>query len=449
MNDNNYAATLEEWSIWLETVLQPSTLKQLAAIVGMGLLAWLAVYAVRKYWQRRVFTVEMGPPVMLGVRNYDGLLFPALWFTLTYISSLLMQVPVRQSIFRVAMPIILALVLIRTGAIVLRTTLGAGRRWVRVLEQTVSWTVWISMVLWVTGLLPWFLEYLNTTAIKFGPINTTLLGLLLGSVSVVASLLLALWVASLVEARLLRDAHGSTLSLRKIISNAIRGVLLFLALLFGLRAANIDLTAFSVFGGALGVGIGLGLQKIAANYVSGFVVLLERSIRVGDMIKVDGFDGRVIDISARFTRLRSHSGVDAILPNDMLVNQRVENSSTDQHRVWIWFPVTVSFDSDIALVQRLLVDVALGQERVLRDPPPAAHLHALGDNGMDFRLGFWIADPEKSTLSLRTAINIGILRTLNEHKIEIPYPQRTVRVQMPQAAAGSQATLFANDEPGA
>ena len=215
---------------------------------------------------------------------------------------------------------------------------------------------------------------------------------------------------------------------------------LLLALVTGLKVIDIDLTAFSVFGGALGVGIGLGLQKLAANYVSGFVVLLERSVRIGDMIKVDNFEGRVTDISARFTRLRSISGVESILPNDMLVNLRVENSSLIDPRVWQWLAVTVGYDSDVELVQRLLVDAAMQQPRVQRDPPPAANLYAFGDNGLEFRLGFWIADPENSTMALRSAINLQILRSLRDNGIEIPYPQRVLRTldKQPDATVDSE-----------
>ena len=149
---------------------------------------------------------------------------------------------------------------------------------------------------------------------------------------------------------MLRDATGSTLSLRKIGSNVIRALLLFLALMLGLDAVNIDLTVFPVFGGALGVGSGLGLQKLVANYVSGFVILLERSVHIGDVIKVDNCEGRVTDISARFTRVRLVTGVEAILPNDMLVNLRVENSSLSDTLVWHWLPVTVGYGSDVDLV---------------------------------------------------------------------------------------------------
>ena len=358
------------------------------------------------------------------------MLFPFIWLGIAYLASLLMHVAVRASLFRIALPIIAALVVIRTVARVVRRLWG-HTHWVKVLEQTVSWIIWMGVALWATGLLPDLLNFLDSVKIKIGAINTSVLSLLLGAFFVAVALVAALWFSSLIEARLLRGAVGSSLSLRKIGSNMIRAGLLFVAVLLALEIVNIDLTAFSVFGGALGVGIGLGLQKLAANYVSGFVVLLERSVRIGDVIKVDNFEGRVTDITARFTSLRSVTGIEAILPNDMLVNQRVENSSLIDTRVWHWLPVTVSYGSDVELVRRLLVEAAATQSRVAREPEPAAFLHAFGDNGLEFRLGIWVIDPEKSMTPLRSAINLHIWRGLRAHGIQIAHPQRVLHTVAP------------------
>ena len=448
LNDQFFNLPVDEWFEWLQQVMQPATLKQLGVIVGLGAAAWMLVRLLRtmlvKGSSARLQEQEPGgrlyeESLFLGAKDYDGVLFPILWLGFTSLASHVMRVPVRASLFRIALPVILALVVIRTIVKIVHRLWGE-HRWVKLLEQTVSWIVWACVVLWASGLLPDLLQFLDDIKIRFGAINTTLLNLLFGVVFVVGSLIGALWVSSVIEARLLRHATGSGLSLRKIISNGIRALLLFLALVTGLKVIDIDLTAFSVFGGALGVGIGLGLQKLAANYVSGFVVLLERSVRIGDMIKVDNFEGRVTDISARFTRLRSTSGVESILPNDMLVNLRVENSSLIDPRVWQWLAVTVGYDSDVELVQRLLVDAAMQQPRVQRDPPPAANLYAFGDNGLEFRLGFWIADPENSTMALRSAINLQILRSLRDNGIEIPYPQRVLRTldKQPDATVDSE-----------
>ena len=427
MNQNANGLVFEEWAQWLEQLQQPGTFKQVVVISALGLLSLAAVYVLRKLMIRWFGLEQEHTTVTLGRRSYDGLLFPSLWLASTYAASLVMRVPLRFSLFRLALAAIFALLVIRALVKILRLTFKEWR-WARVLERTVSWVIWIGVVLWISGLLPLLLQQLDEMQIRVGSFKTSVLGLLFAPVTVVMALLLSLWLASLIESRLLRSATGSTLSLRKIMSNALRVLLLLLGLLVGLRAVDIDLTALSVFGGALGVGVGLGLQKLASNYVSGYVVLAERSVRIGDYIKVDGFTGTVTNITARYTVLRDLTGVEAILPNDMLVNQRVENSSLSDSQVWQTVSITVGYGSDVDLVQSLLVEAALSQERVLRAPGPVAGLRNFGADGLDFSLGFWIADPEISTISLRSEICKHVLRSMAQHNIDIPYPQRVLHI---------------------
>jgi small-conductance mechanosensitive channel len=195
---------------------------------------------------------------------------------------------------------------------------------------------------------------------------------------------------------------------------------------------GIDLTALSVLGGAIGVGIGFGLQKLAANYVSGFVILAERSMRIGDNVRVDGFEGRITDINARYTVIRSLAGRESIVPNEILITNRVENLSLADTRVWLSTVVGVAYNSDVDLVRRLLTDAALAHARVLRDPEPSASLSSFGADGLEFTLGYWIDDPENGQLNLRSEINLAILKALRENGVEIPYPQRVVHMKSSQ-----------------
>ena len=448
MNQDTNGLFFEEWMQWLNQAQQPAMLKQLAVIVALGLLSLLLVYLVRKLSSKWLSDEQQRATVTLGKRNFDGLLFPALWLVLTYTASHGTYATVRYSLFRLALPAILALLLIRTLVKILRLTFREWR-WIRVLERTVSWVIWIGVVLWISGLLPMLLQLLDGMQIRIGSIKTNVLALVFAPVTVVLALLVSLWLASLLEARLLRDATGSTLSLRKIISNAARALLLLVGLLVGLHAVDIDLTALSVFGGALGVGVGLGLQKLASNYVSGFVVLAERSVRIGDYVKIDGFEGTITDITARYTVLHSWNGVEAILPNDMLVNQRVENRSLSDLRVWHSVTVTVGYGNDVDLVQSLLLEAALSQPRVLRDPAPLANLENFGVDGLDFRLGFWITDPENGTGLLRSEICKHILRSLDLHQISIPYPQRVLHIaegQMLPVALQAASAVSASEQ---
>ena len=265
-----------------------------------------------------------------------------------------------------------------------------------------------------------------------------------GALTAGAVLILTLWASSAIESRLLSSATGSQLSLRKAISNATRALLMFVGLLVALSVVGIDLTALSVLGGAIGVGIGFGLQKLAANYISGFVILAERSMRIGDNVRVDGFEGRISNINARFTQIRSVTGRESIVPNEMMITSRVENLSLADSKVWQSTVVCVAYDSDVDLVLRLLRAAAVQQERVLRDPDVSVSLSAFGADGLEFTVGYWIADPENGQLNLRSLINLEILRALREHRIDISYPQRVLHVTAANAATSAMASGLAS-----
>jgi small-conductance mechanosensitive channel len=217
--------------------------------------------------------------------------------------------------------------------------------------------------------------------------------------------------------------------MRKIMASGIRAMLILFGLLFALSAVGVDLTALSVLGGALGVGLGLGLQKLAANYVSGFVILFERSVRIGDSVKIDGFEGRVSDIKTRYTLIRALNGREAIIPNEKLITERVENLSLADPKVLVSSVLIVGYDSDVMQVQTILCKAALGHTRVLADPEPVAHLTQFAPDGLEFTLLFWINDPDNGQMNVKSHINVEILHALRAAGIKLPYPQRVVHMQ--------------------
>ena len=253
----------------------------------------------------------------------------------------------------------------------------------------------------------------------------TLLGLLTSTLHALVVLVLALWASAALEKRILRQTLGD-LSMRKAAANVVRAGLLLLGLMFALSTLGVDLTALSVLGGALGVGIGFGLQKLAANYISGFVILLERSLRIGDMVQVDGFEGVVTDITTRFTSLRALDGRESIVPNEMIITQRIENSSLADSRITLTLPVTVGPQSDVALVQKIMCSAANHSDKVLADPAPAAFLRSFVPDGLEFVLVVWIADPASGQLGVRSAVNQAILKGLQAEGIELARPSTLV-----------------------
>jgi small-conductance mechanosensitive channel len=408
---------------WMATLTQPAALSELAALATCGVVAWvLATLVCRAVGTR-------GPgSVMFGRRIVDGVLFPLLLLCLAYVARGLLAQWLPLAVFKIALPVLISLLVIRIGVKVLQAAFSETPL-IRLLERTISWVAWLAMVLWVSGLLPVLLEELDQITWKVSGSTLSARNLLEGVLTAGAVLIFTLWISSLIEVRLLRSATGDELSLRKAASNATRAILMFVGLLVAVSAVGIDLTALSVLGGAVGVGIGFGLQKLAANYVSGFVILAERSMRIGDNVRVDNFEGSITQINARYTVIRSLTGRESIVPNEMLITSRVENLSLADAKVWQSTVVSVAYESDVDRVIALLQQASLNHERVLRDPAPSVALSSFGTDGLEFTVGYWIADPENGSLNLKSLINLDILRLLRENQIEIPYPQRVVHTR--------------------
>jgi small-conductance mechanosensitive channel len=388
----------------------------LALCVG---LAWLAVVGLRKSIGRSERSI------WFGRNDLDGVLFPLVLLCLGFAARIVVDRYINAAVLTLAIPVLVALVAIRTGVKVLQVAF-AQALWVRALEHTLSWVAWVAMVMWVSGLLPMVLHELDQISWKVGGSQLSVRNILEGIVSASAVLIITLWISSGIESRLLRSATGDALSLRKAVSNATRALLLFLGLILALSIVGIDLTALSVLGGAVGVGIGFGLQKLAANYVSGFVILAERSLRIGDHVRVDGFEGMVTEINARFTVVRSQTGRESIVPNEMLVSSRVENLSLADSVVYQSTKVQVGYDSDVAQVIALLTQAALAQPRVLRDPEPSVQLSEFAPDGLEFTVVYWINDLQNGQGNLRSDINMAILAALRQNSIVIPFPQQVV-----------------------
>lgn len=411
-------ARVDDLSDWLTTLGQPATLVELGALLLCVLLAWALVWATK-----RALQTTDSSSIWFGRRLVDGVMFPFVLLCLAYGARLLLSHWVAVAAFRIALPALVALLVIRVGVKVLQVAFHEAPA-VRVLERTISWAAWIAMVLWVSGLLPVLLEELDQIHWKIGGATLSLRTVIEGSLTAGVVLILSLWVSAGIESRLLRSATGGDLSLRKAVSNAVRALLMLIGLLVALTAVGIDLTALSVLGGAVGVGIGLGLQKLASSYVSGFVILAERSVRIGDSVRVDNFEGVVTDINARYTVVRSLTGRESIVPNEMFIVNRVENLSLSDRTLWQSTVLQVAYDSDVDLVMRLLQDAVLAQPRVLRDPPPAVALSAFGPEGLEFTVAYWIGDPEHGQLSIRSDVNLAVLRSLRAHGIQVPPPLR-------------------------
>jgi small-conductance mechanosensitive channel len=402
---------------WLQTEVQPLLLKELALLGIALLLSWLISYQLSRFATQT--------SVLFGRGVIDGVLFPMAALALAYVAQVVFLKHQTPMLFKLAIPVLLSLALIRLSARVLMAVFPVSPL-AQLTERLISWLAWGVAVLWITDLLPLVAQELAQIKLSFGKVRLDLRTLLEGVLSCGLVLMLSLWLSATIEQRLLSQAV-SDLSMRKVATNLLRAVLLLVGSLFALSAVGVDLTALSVLGGAFGVGLGLGLQKLAANYVSGFVVLVERSVRIGDYIKVDGLEGRVTDIKTRYTLLRDPSGRESIIPNEMLLTQRVDNLSLSDPQIAVHCTYALGVDVDIEQVLSLLSLAALQSDRVLRDPPPNAFLSKVESAGLEFTLVSWVSDPEAGYLKTRSQINTAVVQALRQAGIELPKaPQQLV-----------------------
>lgn len=321
------------------------------------------------------------------------------------------------------------MILIRVALAVFHSAIPSNRFSER-MESSLSAALWGAFLLWASGIDDLIITWLRGLQFSVGSARLSLYTVLTGLLWVGIMVVGALWLSRYIDTRL-RGSVRLDPNLKIVLSKIARTILLVLSVLIALPLVGIDLTVLSVFGGALGVGLGFGLQKIASNYVSGFIILGDRSVRPGDRLTVNNFTGYVTQITARFVVLRSSSGQEALIPNETFITSTVINESYSGNSLWQSLDVQVAYDTDLAAALQILQEAAAAQERIKTDPPPQAYLVGFSDNGIDLKLGFWVRDPENGFLGLNSAVLLSVWQRFNEVGIEFPFPQREVRILNP------------------
>ncbi len=322
------------------------------------------------------------------------------------------------------------LAMIRLTAALIRHALPQGK-FERSTEHFMAMLLWLTYLSYLLGLDEFTTDWLQSIRFHVGKSELNLLiigsGLLWASVILLA----AMWLSRAIDRRVMHLSHLD-MSLRIVLSKVARTLLIVIAVLIALPIVGIDLTVLSVFGGALGVGLGFGLQKIASNYVSGFIILIDRSVRIGDRVTIGDRTGELTQITSRYVVLRSSDGTEALIPNENLIANTVINQSYSNTDIWQSLTVGVSYQSDLERVQAILIEAALSVERVLKTPAPNAFVTEFADSSVNFVVGYWIGDPQNGLLSPRSEINLEIWRRFKAEGIEIPFPQREVKLIGPQ-----------------
>ncbi len=330
------------------------------------------------------------------------------------------------NLLELAVPLLTSMAAIRLVVYFLRKSFKPSPA-VKAWENLIAMSIWIVVALHLLGWLPAALAALDAVALDIGTHHVSVLEVGKLILSVALLWVLALWLAALIENRISQTEYVN-ISMRVALVKLSKFILLVLAFLLALNMVGIDLTALAVFGGALGVGLGFGLQRIASNFISGFIVLFDRSIRPGDVITIDNTFGWVQELHARYVVVRDREGVERLIPNETLITTEVINWSYSDRNVRLKIPVSISYENDPEQAMQILLASASANSRVLADPAPAARLMNFGDNGIELELRVWIQDPEAGLANVRSDVNIAIWRAFRAAGIVIPYPQRDLHI---------------------
>jgi small-conductance mechanosensitive channel len=400
-------------------------LVELAALVGIAIFAWFGLRRLRQG-----LSGVPGWHDSLVATDWNRLVLPASMLPLVLISRLLIGQWQSVHLFNLAVPLLLSFLAIQSCFFILRRVLKPTRM-LSAVERLVSWLIWGVFALYLAGYLDEVIHALDSIGFDIGKQHLSLYTVLTGLLSLAATLMLALWLAHFIEHRVIGSMPLSG-NIHLALTKLARSVLLVLAVLIALPLVGIDITVLSVFGGALGVGLGLGLQKIAANYVSGFTLLLDQSVRIGDMVEVGQHYGEVKEIATRYTVIRSLNGSESIIPNETMITTPVVNRSLTDKDNLLLLSIQVAYSSDLERVRSLMLDIARQHERVLDTHEPKVRLKNFGENGIDLELAVWITDPEEGEANLRSDLNWQIWTVFKREGIEIPYPQRVIHHASPQ-----------------
>ena len=409
------------WQEMLADLSKPAALWQLAILVAATSIAWSINGALRAYVMRNA-----PENWKLGIGGINRVLFPLSTLIFVLAGKAILGHWQHVSLLQLASKLLLAMALIRLAVYAVRYIVAPGGL-LKTLENAISGLIWLVLALHLSGILPQIFDVLEDVKFNIGKNPVNLLLILQALLTILVTLFIAMWISRLLENRLMRTEHVN-MNMRVVLTKLLRIFLLFTAILIALSAVGLDITLLSVFGGALGVGLGFGLQRIASNYVSGFIILLDKSMQIGDVITVETHYGVVSDLRTRYLVLRKLDGTEVIIPNEMLIINPVINHSFTDHKARVQMPVKVSYDSPLELAMQLIFDVANNHPRILVTPPPAVLIKGFGDNGIDLTLSIWIPDPEEGSSSLQSEIYLDIWRAFLANNISIPFPQREVRI---------------------
>jgi len=412
---------------WMSVMQTPTGGWQLGGILVGAIVGWIAHRRWQKFIVSHIGENEKRGFRRMAMRGSVRVIFPLTMAIVVQISSgVLSQFAVGTPLLDLFVPLLLSLAAIRLIVYALRRAFGpspALRAW----EGLIGTLIWGAVALHLLGWLPDVLATMDGIGITLGQNRVTLLSILQLGFAVAVFMVVASWLSQYIEQRAKRSEYLSV-SMQVGLSKISKVLLYTIAILIALNSVGIDLTTLTVFGGALGVGLGFGLQRIASNFISGFILLFDRSIKIGDVITIGERFGWVVAMHARYIVVRDRDGVETLIPNENLITSDVVNWSYSDKHVRVKIPVQISYDDDPEHAMQLMLDACSVSTRVLTKPEPQTRMLAFGDSGINLELRLWLDDPEDGVGSVRSDINLAIWKSFKQHNITIPYPQRDVHL---------------------
>lgn len=400
---------------------------QLLTVIGCGALAAVTHKKWQTFITQLLGDLEKKNFFQFLLRGSNRIAFPMSMLLYLLITRFVIeQFGVNVAVLDVFTPLLLSMAAITLTIYILRTGYSpspALRAW----EGFISLSIWGLVALHLIGWLPDVIHALDDLAINFGESRLSLLSILELLAAIAFFVVMANWLTRLIESQARRSPHVNP-SMRVMLTKISKFSLYGLAGLLALKSVGIDLTAFAVFSGAIGVGLGFGLQKIFSNFISGFILLFDRSIRPGDVISIGNRFGWVQSLHARYVVVKDRDGVETLIPNENLITSEVINWSYSDRAIRQRVPIQISYENDPEIAMQLLIEATIDKPRVLKTPEPAARLIGFGDNGIDLELRIWINDPESGVANVVSDVNLSIWKSFKENNISIPFPQRDVRI---------------------
>lgn len=408
---------------------------QLLALLGSILIGW-SIARLYESWFLKNKQIEdsksrLHLSKLQGFRTIRRIVFPLTTALLIFVSShILALLKLPHEVLDILMPLFLAMAAVRVLVYFMRAAMP-GTRWLSTGESLISTLIWSTFALYSIGWLPFVMDSLDAIGVSIGDHKRlSLLGLIQLSLMLALLLLIAMWLSRQVEKRL-RKSTVLDISMRVAVSKIFKFTIITVAILSALSSVGIDFTALTVFGGALGVGLGFGLQRIASNFVSGFILLFDRSIKPGDVITVGQNFGWVEELNARYIVVRNREGVETLIPNENLVTTEVINWSFNDKKVRLKIPVQISYKDDPEQVMEIMRQAAVKSDRVLPFPRPVCRLMEFGNYGINLELRVWISDPQNGVANVQSEINLAIWKAFKETGITIPYPHQDIQFTNP------------------